>query len=159
MVGYRLGHTLPDQGHVARGICKADERGYLTDIQERTYLEKTPDGGGRFSEDKGLTWSNLPADTLVSMNYWGLDEGILALSEQDFPPFLDKNLPVDPMKCEYLLPREMDNLLHKDLIDVEVLSSEDEWFGLTYHEDKAGVVSAMAEKHAKGGYPTPLWGG
>ena len=40
---------------------------------------------------------------------------------------------------------------------VKVLSSHDKWYGVTYHEDKAGVVQAMADKAAAGLYPTPLW--
>jgi hypothetical protein len=157
MVGYRIENTMPDAGSVARGICGADGRGYLSSIVERTMVERTP-SGARFSEDKGMTWSGIPAGTLVSMNFWGLDTGFMDEAERDFPGFLDKNLPLDPMKCEFLLPTEIGSLLQSGRADVKVLESADNWYGITYREDRAGVASAISEKHKAGIYPTPLWG-
>ena len=61
------------------------------------------------------------------------------------------------MKGEYLLPNVVRDLLDAGKATVKVLSSHDKWYGVTYHEDKAGVVQAMADKAAAGLYPTPLW--
>lgn len=156
MVGYRIENTVSDHGSVTRGVCKADARGFLTSVTERTMIEKTREGA-RFSEDKGETWSDIPAGTLVSMNFWGLDEGFFLEAERDFSAFLDANLPINPLKCEYLLPIEIDALLQSGRADVTVLESEDVWYGITYKEDKAGVQKAIFEKHGQGLYLTPLW--
>ena len=78
-------------------------------------------------------------------------------AERYFPTFLDENLPLNPLKCEYLLPIEVDRQLRDDLADVKVLESEDVWYGITYREDKEGVVEAISQMHGRGAYPTPLW--
>lgn len=156
MVGYQIENTVTDHGTVARGVCVADENGYLTHIVERLKIEKTATGA-RFTEDDGKTWTDLPAGTLVSMNFWGFDETILTASERDFSAFLDANLPVNPMKCEYLLPYQVDTMVKSGEADVKVLQSTDVWYGVTYKEDKPGVVAAIAAKHTEGLYPSPLW--
>jgi hypothetical protein len=157
MVGYRIENTVTEAGSVARGVCKAGADGYLKDVVERTKVEKT-DESARFSEDGGLSWTALPKGTLVSMNFWGFQPGLLALAERDFAAFLDKNLPVDPLKCEYLLPVYVGQLIKNGEADVKVLESGDVWHGITYREDRQGVMAAMEEKHKSGLYPTPLWG-
>ena len=157
MVSYPIENTVPDTGHVTRGICEADEKGFLASIAERKMVEKTL-SGARFSEDGGATWIDVPTGTLVSMNFWGLDESFLAESERDFPLFLDENLPVNPMKCEFLLPIEIGSLVRGGRVEVEVLRSGDAWFGITYKEDKPVVAGAITEMHEKKIYPTPLWG-
>jgi hypothetical protein len=156
MVGYRIENTVTENGSVARGICQADEKGFLTSIVERPMVEKTQ-SGARFSEDGGKTWASIPPGTLVSMNIWGLREGFFDDSEQAFPGFLEKNLPSNPQKCEYLLPSEINSQIQSGKADVKVLESVDTWHGVTYRKDREGVIKAMSEKHAKGEYPTPLW--
>jgi hypothetical protein len=156
MVGYRIENTVSDHGSVARGICDADSGGYLTSIVERTFVEKTANGA-RFSEDKGKSWREIPPGALVSMNFWGLNGEFFKLAENDFPGFLDANLSVDPMKCEYLLPSEIGNQLRAGLADVKVLESPDTWYGVTYKEDRPGVIAAVADLHKRGAYPTLLW--
>ena len=156
MVGYQVENTVTDEGSVARGVCEADGEGYLMAIQERLKIEKTP-GGARYTEDEGKSWTNLPAGTLVSMNFWGFDQDFIALAERDFPAFLDENLPVNPEKCEFLLPFSVDKMIQGGEADVKVLSSPDKWYGVTYKGDKPGVMEAIAKKHQEGIYPSPLW--
>ena len=157
MVGYYIENTVTDKGTVARGVCEADESGYLTSVVERLKIAKS-ETGARYTEDDGATWAELPEGTLVSMNFWGFTEGFLQESEKDFPAFLDKGLAENPQKCEYLLPFTVDSLIKTGRADVKVLKSRDRWYGVTYQEDKPGVVQAIAEKHAAGLYPSPLWG-
>lgn len=156
MVGYLIENTVTDKGSVARGVCVADENGYLMDIVERLKVEKTKTGA-EYTEDDGKTWTELPAGTLVSMNYWGFDGSFLDFAEEHFAKFLDKNLPVNPLKCEYLLPFSVDQMIKSGAADVKVLESKDRWHGVTYKEDKPDVVATLAEKHKAGLYPTPLW--
>lgn len=157
MVGYLIENTVTDAGTVARGVCEADNGGYLVNIAERLKIEKTGQGA-RYTEDDGASWTDLPSGTLVSMNFWGLDKSFLDEASRGFPEFLDAGLKANPMKCEYLLPVAVDTMIKKGYADVKVLSSKDKWYGVTYKEDKPGVVAAIAQKHESGLYPTPLWG-
>ena len=91
------------------------------------------------------------------MNMWGFQPEFVGALLERFPAFLDNALKTNPMKGEYLLPNVVRDLLDAGKATVKVLSSHDKWYGVTYHEDKAGVVQAMADKAASGLYPTPLW--
>ena len=156
MVGYILKNTLTENGHVARGICQMDENGYLTGLHERTRIEKTRTGAA-YTEDEGKTWVEVPEDSLVSMNMWGFSGSILNALKEKFPAFLQENLEKNPLKCEYFLPFVVDELLAEDKATVQVLKTEDRWFGVTYQEDKAMVVKAIQELKNQGLYPQNLW--
>ena len=156
MVGYLLGNTVTEHGSVARGVCQADSKGYLADIVERLRIEKY-EKGIHFTEDDGNTWTDLTADTIVSMNMWGFTPGFLSMLEEKFPPFMEKQVPANPMKAEYLLPRTVDELLKEGRLTVKVLTSADKWYGVTYAADKPVVVDALAKLTAQGLYPDGLW--
>lgn len=156
MVGYLLGNTVTENGHVARGICEEDSENYLTRVTERTRIEK--DGAdARFTEDDGATWTHLSGNTIVSMNLWGFTESFLKEAEARFPAFLDKALAENPLKGEYFLPSVVTQLLEEKKARVKVLRSTDKWYGVTYREDKPVVVNAIAEMTANGLYPDKLW--
>ncbi len=156
MVGYLLGNTVTEHGSVARGVCVANAEGFLTDIAERLRIEKY-EGGIHFTEDDGATWTDLSADTIVSMNMWGFTPGFLEKLEAGFPDFLANAVPANPPKAEYLLPRSVDALLKEGLASVKVLTSSDKWYGVTYAQDKPVVVAALAEFTKAGKYPDGLW--
>lgn len=156
MVGYELGNTVTDNGHVARGVCSMNEKGELIAIHERTRIEKR-DGGIAFTEDDGNTWNFVPADTTVSMNMWGFSKSILDEIKKGFSAFLDEGLKTNPMKCEYFLPTVVSNLLGEDRATVAVLKSADKWYGVTYKEDKPVVVAAIQKMKEEGRYPKHLW--
>ncbi len=156
MVGYQLYNTLTENGHVARGVCSTDEAGMLVDIHERTRIEKHGDMA-EFTEDDGKTWTELGEDTIVSMNMWGFTSSILKELEERFAAFLDRELPVNPLKCEYFLPFVVDELLKEGKAEVSVLKSVDRWYGVTYKEDKETVVNAIKELKEAGLYPEKLW--
>lgn len=156
MVGYELGNTVTDNGHVARGICSMNEKGELMAIHERTRIEKR-DGGIAFTEDGGEIWTAVPADTIVSMNMWGFTKSILKEIKEGFPAFLEKGLGENPMKCEYFLPTVVSDLLGEERATVAVLKSADKWYGVTYKEDKPVVVEAIQKMKDAGLYPKHLW--
>lgn len=156
MVGYQLYNTLTENGHVARGVCSTDEDGKLVDINERTRIEKHG-GKAEFTEDDGKTWTGLSEDTIVSMNMWGFTNSILKELEQRFAAFLDRELPKNPVKCEYFLPFVVDELLKEGKAEVSVLKSVDRWYGVTYKEDKETVVNAIKGLKEAGLYPEKLW--
>ena len=156
MVGYRLGNTVTDHGSVARGVCVTDGEGYLTQVNERTRIEKYP-GGIHYTEDGGLTWTDVPADTPVSMNMWGYTPDFLEEIAKRFPEFLEKTVPGNPMKAEYFLPKTVSQLLEEKLATVKVLRSADKWYGVTYAADKPQVVAALREMTDRSLYPDGLW--
>ena len=157
MVGYELGKTVTENGSVARGVCESDADGYLTVVTERTKIEKY-DGGIHFTEDDGATWTDLTADTIVSMNLWGFTPSFLEEVEARFPAFLDAVLGKNPGKAEFFLPSSVTALLNEDKATVRVLTSPDKWYGVTYAADKPVIVAALREMTAKGMYPENLWG-
>ena len=152
MVGYKLENTLTENGHVARGVCVTDEEGHLQKIHERTHIERH-EGSVAYTEDEGKTWTALPQDSTVSMNMWGFSESIMKELKARFPKFLEENLPVNPMKCEYFLPFVVDELLGENKATVKVLKSIDKWYGVTYKEDKPVVVAAIQRMKDEGLYP------
>ncbi|BDF03167.1 nucleotidyltransferase family protein [[Clostridium] hylemonae] len=156
MVGYELGNTVTDNGHVARGVCDMNSEGELIAIHERTRIEKR-DGGIAYTEDDGATWVSVPADTTVSMNMWGFTRSILDEIKAGFPAFLNEGLKKNPMKCEYFLPAVVSDLLGEDRATVAVLKSADKWYGVTYKEDKPVVMSAIKKMKEDGLYPAHLW--
>jgi len=157
MVGYLLGNTVTENGSVARGICETDGNGLLTTIAERTRIEMY-DGGIHFTEDDGATWTDVPADTVVSMNMWGYTPGFLEELEARFPAFLENALATNPAKAEFFLPLAVEQLLREEKATVKVLESPDRWYGVTYAADKPEVVAALKAMTEKGMYPDGLWG-
>ncbi|MBQ2996036.1 MAG: nucleotidyltransferase, partial [Oscillibacter sp.] len=138
MVGYRLRNTVTEHGSVARGVCEVSEEGFLTGITERTKIYKRGEDAA-FTEDDGVTFTHLGGDTIVSMNLWGFTKGILNVLWDRFPAFLEKNLPVNPLKCEYFLPFVVNEQLEEGSATARVLPCEETWYGVTYKEDLESV--------------------
>lgn len=154
MVGYELGKTVTDNGSVARGVCSTDAQGNLTTITERTRIEKYP-GGIHFTED-GETWTDLPADTTVSMNFMGFMPSFLEEAKALFPKALDEILAKNPLKGEYFLPAIVQQMLTEGRATMKVLTSPDKWYGVTYAADKPVVVAALKKMTEDGIYPEKL---
>ena len=112
-------------------------------IRERTHIEKREDHA-EFTEDDGATWASLPFDTLVSMNFFGFQPMIMDELEKGFPAFLDQAIKENPLKGEYFIPSVASDLLHDGKASLEVLVSKDQWYGVTYPEDKQSVIDALA---------------
>ena len=155
MVGYLLKNTVTENGTVARGVCEETADHFLTQVTERTKIEKGEPP--RYTEDDGATWTELPGDTIVSMNMWGFNRSFLDEAWARFPRFLDKALAENPAKAEYFLPTVVSWLIDEGRARVKVLRSADKWYGVTYREDKPTVEAAIAEKTASGLYPDRLW--
>ena len=146
LVGYVLKNTLSDNGGVTRGIC-AVENGRLTGITETREIVKTASGAA----SKGV---EIDLDSLVSMNFWCLPAGFMNVLRTGFPAFLSKMS--NPLKDEYLLPTIVDALL-KQGVEVSVLPTNDQWFGVTYKEDKDGVVESFRKLYQQGVYQKDLY--
>lgn len=153
MVAYLVKNTVTESGSVARGVC-SEKDGYLTEVVERTRIEKRGDDAA-FTED-GETWVHLPGDTLVSMNCWAFGKSFLQELVNRFPAWLDANLPVNPLKCEYFIPLVVNDLLKEGKAAVRLLNCHETWFGMTYKEDMQTVKDAIAAMRADGTYPETL---
>ena len=145
MAGFRLKNTLTENGTVARGVCVVKDD-CLESVTERTKINNEC----QFTEDDGETWTQLAPDTLVSMNLWGFRPDIFDYIEKGFKEFLEEN--INEPKKEYYLPLIVTELIETGTKKVKVLTAEDKWYGVTYKEDKPGVVAAIEDMIAKGYY-------
>ena len=149
MAGFVLKNTLSDNGAVTRGICRMNEEGYLTGVDETSGIEKTPEGaqaGGKI----------IDAESLVSMNMWGLTPEFVDMLEKGFVEFFG-GIAGNELKAEYLLPIFIDSLLKQGKVSVKVLPTQDRWFGVTYQEDKPVVVESFAKLIEAGVYQKDLF--
>ena len=154
MVGFRLRNTVTEFGSVARGVCEV-ENGLLRGVTERTKIVKDGEDAA-FTED-GETWTKLPGDTLVSMNFWGFSPLYLQELQRRFPAFLSENLPVNPLKCEYFVPSIVNAQLQEGTATIRVLDTPDAWHGVTYPEDLPAVKAALKRLTDEGMYPEGFW--
>ncbi len=154
MVGYLLKNTVTENGHVARGICQIED-GYLTNIVERTHIERRPEGIV-YTED-GQTYHPLADDTIVSMNLWGFSREMMDQFTGRFPAFLEENLSINPLKCEYFLPAVANLQVQEKLGRIRVLTTDESWYGVTYREDLQSVWDAVERMKEQGIYPAQLW--
>ena len=153
MVGYRVGNTLSEGGSVARGVCETDSEGFLTDVVERTAVERNAKGEIAFTDENGKE-QILQENTPVSMNMWGFTPDYFDYAEEGFKRFLDENLTAE--KAEYYIPSCVDELINAGKATVRVLDTPSRWFGVTYATDRPSVVAKFQELHDKGVYPDRL---
>ena len=153
MVGFVLKNTLSDNGGVTRGVCKVDEHRMLSEIIETSNIVKTAEGAAVQTEDGAVP---IDVESEVSMNMWGLSPAFFDVLEKGFDVFLEK-LDPENLKGEYLLPTIIGDLLKEGKMRVEVRKSHDEWFGVTYKEDKPDVVAAIQKLITDGVYPEKLF--
>ncbi len=156
IVGFELENTLSESGGVSRGICSYDASGNLTDIAEHLNIAKEADG--KVYGDNSVNGENhvtLQAKALCSMNMWGFTPDYFAKSADIFKTFLAQHI-AEPKK-EYYIPYAVDVIIKSGKGSCEVLSTPSHWFGVTYKEDRPGVVAKFAELVEQGVYPSPLY--
>ena len=153
MVGYRVGNTLSESGTVARGVCETDENNNLTGIVERTQIKRN-DGVVQFL-DENNEWISLPDNKPVSMNMFGFTPDYFKYSDDFFVNFLKEN--EEKLKAEFFIPSLVNDLIVADKVEMKVLDTTSQWFGVTYQEDRPFVVSKFKELVDKGEYPSPLF--
>ena len=154
MVGFQLENTLTEHGTVARGVCNVDNENYLVNITERTKIKKFEDAA-KYTED-GESWIDIPKGSTVSMNTWGFTPSIFEELEEGFSKFLEGNKE-NILKSEYFLPSVVDNLIAEGKAKVKVMTSKEQWYGVTYREDKPNVNKAINDLINSGVYPEKLW--
>ncbi len=153
LVGYQIDKTLSDYGTVSRGVCEVDSNGNLTEVNERTAVYFTADGGVAYKDETGE--HPLPNDTRVSMNFWGFTPAVFKQSEQMFKDFVAAN--EHNPKAEFFIPLVADNLVKSGQASFKVIPTSSKWFGVTYKEDKPIVQKCISDLVASGVYPENLW--
>jgi dTDP-glucose pyrophosphorylase len=153
IVGYKLGNTLSEHGHVNRGVCQAGEDGFLRDIVETRQIEKTKEGAVAPGPD-GKTL-HFTGNEIVSMNLWGFKPSCFDFLGKEFRNFIDK-YGMD-LKSELDIPTSVDKFVKNGEITIQILMSNERWFGVTYREDKPFVVESIKKMIRKGIYPARIY--
>jgi UTP-glucose-1-phosphate uridylyltransferase len=151
MCGYRLQNTLSEHGEVSRGICRVNEHGLLEKVTEHTAIAQNSDG--QITSKGQLT--GLDAYDIVSMNFWGFTPDIFEKLNDKLVTFLTKSM--HEAKSEFYIPMVVDELIQEKQARVFVLSSQANWFGVTYKEDKQEAINQLQQQVSKGIYPENLW--
>ena len=154
LVGFELENTLSESGGVSRGICSADSNRCLTHVEEHHNVEKGPDGKVYADNSKGER-VEVDGKALCSMNMWGFTPDYFEKSYDVFIRFLEEN--ISELKKEFYIPFAIDDMIRKGTAKVELLSTPSRWFGVTYKQDRPGVVAKFQEFADKGVYPSPLY--
>ena len=155
MVGFRVGNTLSENGTVSRGVCSTNKEGNLTTVVERTKIERR-DGKVQYLDDNG-SWVTVDDNTPVSMNVWGFTPDYLDYSEEYFKEFLSDPRNMENKKSEYFIPMMVNKLITDGTATVKVHDTTSTWFGVTYPEDRDGVVERIKRLVDEGVYPSRLF--
>jgi len=153
LIGYKLKNTLSDYGTVSRGICEVDSNNYLISVTERTKIGKI--NSSIYFEDDNGSLQPLNGNEIVSMNMFALNPSVLNYFEKLFARFMEKNK--DNLKAEFFLPSVINNMIENKKAKVKVLNTKDNWFGLTYQEDKPLAREKIKTLVEKKIYPVKLW--
>lgn len=153
MVGFRVSNTLSENGTVSRGVCTTDKNNYLQGVVERTKIIRKD--GQVVYLDENENWVAIPDNTPVSMNVWGFTPDYFEYSEKRFVEFLQKD--INTPKSEYFIPIMVNDLIRSKKATLKVLDTTSVWFGVTYSEDRPGVVERFASLAASGEYPSKLF--
>lgn len=157
MVGFKVDNTLSENGTVSRGICKTSD-GVLTDIEEHYEVGRDEELGVITAKNSADLKVAIKDGTPVSMNLWGFGREFMEAMKSDFIPVLESILADNPLKGEFGLPTPIKNRIASGEVEFAVLPTDAKWFGVTYKEDKPGVVARFREMKDSGIYPSELWG-
>jgi hypothetical protein len=153
MVGYQLENTLSDHGDVNRGICRSDEHGFLSSVEEVVKIQREADGliHGNYLDG---TRREVPAGSIVSMNFWAFHASFITHLEDHFLRFIAAH--GNEEKSECYIPTVVDELIRTRHADCAVLPTSSSWFGVTYPGDKPHVVANIRALIDAGEYPEAL---
>jgi hypothetical protein len=74
---------------------------------------------------------------------------------KEFLKFLKENH--TNIKSEFYIPLIVNELIKQDVGKVQIISGSNNWFGVTYKEDKEEVSQKIKLLIAYGDYPEKLW--
>ena len=154
MVAFKLGNTMTDNGSVSRGVCSVDDNGHLATVVECHNIAFTPEREIEYDAPTGGK-GELKAEMPVSMNFWGFTPDYFDFSKREFVRFLEANGKAE--KSEFYIPTVVDTLIHSGEATIDVLTTQSQWFGVTYPADRPSVVENLARLHNEGVYPAKLF--
>lgn len=157
MIGFQIDKTLSEYGSVSRGVCEVDSNGNLAEIHERTkvYFKNDESGNKAIVFEEDGHQHPLEAETRVSMNFWGFTPKVFELSASMFKEFALSNK--DNPKAEFFIPIVAEKLIRNKQASFRVIPTQNQWFGVTYVEDKPFVQENIDKLVASGEYPGNLW--
>lgn len=155
MVGFELANTLSEHGTVSRGICQTNGDGTLREVVENTTIKPDATHGALTQQESG-EWKPLAGNSIASMNFWGFDPTLFAHLEAGFCTFLDTQ--AGNLKAEYFIPSVVDSLIKSGATRCKVYQSNEQWFGMTYKEDRDLAAAAVQKLLDAGVYPASLKG-
>lgn len=148
MIGYLLKNTLSENGTVARGICKV-ENGSVLEIQEHSKISRD-----KVTQEVLCHCTDTPhivsENAFASMNFFGFSPDVLDDFVSGFKEFLGEN--AHSLKAEYYLPYAAGRFT-----DLKLYPTDEEWFGVTYREDRESTVKRIAHLIDIGIYPEKLF--
>lgn len=153
VTGYMIKNVLSKNGAVKRGVCKSSD-GLLKELLESSV--EVIDEKIIAAPLNGSSQFEMKETDLVSMNMLTFTPTIFKYIEEHFSEFLTKNKD-NILKCEYLIPDVVYNMILENEAKVEVLSTTSQWYGVTYKEDKEEVVGNIKKLIKNGVYPNSLW--
>lgn len=154
LVGFTLKNTLSRHGAVSRGLCEIDGHGYLKSVTEQTYIVER--GGSIVAQNPGSQEMELSGHEVVSMNMMGFTTSVFPYFETYFKKFLATK-GKENIKAEFYLPEVVNDLVLAGNASIKVLPSSEEWFGVTFPNDKPVAVQNLESLIAAGVYPENLW--
>ena len=153
-VAFKVSNTMTENGSVKRGVCFEDEHHNLTKLVESS-IERNKEGKIIATPLDGSASFEVNEDQPVSMNLFCFNKDLIARLGERFPDWLKVN--GNELKSEFLIPTVVDELVHEGKASLKLLSTDSVWFGVTYKEDKPGVVKALKELVQKGEYKEGLY--
>lgn len=151
MVGYVLEKTMSRSGSVSRGVCTVKDNKLESIVENlKIYYE----GDKIISEwpDKKV---ELTGKEWVSMNLFGFSLKAFERFHSYWDDFISQNVSAE--KTEALLPVAASDIIRNNEGIIKFFTSSENWFGMTYPEDRAIVKEEIAKKISEGYYPENLW--
>ena len=154
-VAFQVKNTMTENGSVKRGVAFSNKEGYLTRLVESSIERKGNKISATPLEAKDGGEFEVKEDDLVSMNLFCFTKDLIDHLKAKFPVWLDEFVNVP--KSEFLIPTVVDELVSEGKASLKLLSTPSVWFGVTYKEDKPGVVASLKKLVEKGEYKEGLY--
>ncbi len=153
-VAFKVCNTMTENGSVKRGVCFEDKNHNLSKLVE-SQIERDSSGKIVCKPLEGGDDFVVGEDQPVSMNLFAFNKDLIDHLKERFPEWL--KIHGNELKSEFLIPTVVDELVQEGKASLKLLSTDSVWFGVTYKEDKPGVVKALKALVDKGEYKEGLY--
>jgi len=152
IVGFKLENTLNNNESLKRAICKV-ENGYVTKLEESD-VSKYDDKIEIHRSEDGKPIVYQPG-MLASMNVLCFTPRIFEYLEKEFKEFCKnkENL----VSKEFIIQPILSELSKEKKATVKLLTTDENWFGMTFKKDLEKVQNEFENLKKQGKYPNHLW--